>query len=158
MLAILGYEFFRNALLAGFMASVACGIIGSFVVVKKMVSLAGGISHAAFGGIGLGYFLGFDPVAGAMLFCIAAAGVISRIRHIAHQHLDTLIGAVWASGMALGIMLIYLTPGFAPDLFGYLFGNILLVPASDLLMMAVFLAGMIAVIFFFYNQFPLLFV
>ena len=153
MLTALGYEFFRNALIAGIMASTACGIIGSFVVVKRMVSLSGGISHASFGGIGLGYFLGFDPIAGAMLFCIGTAAVIARLRSAAHQHLDTLVGAVWAGGMALGIMLVYLTPGFAPDLFGYLFGNILLVPSSDLLVMAIILAAIILIIGLFYNQF-----
>lgn len=153
MLAALGYEFFRNALLAGILASIACGIIGSFVVVKRMVSLSGGISHASFGGIGLGYFLGFDPIAGAMVFCIATAALIAKLRNISHQHIDTLIGAIWAAGMALGIMFVYLTPGFAPDLFGYLFGNILLVPSSELHVMAVLLAGIIFVIWYFYNQF-----
>jgi len=153
MLAALGYEFFRNAILAGILASIACGIIGSFVVVKRMVSLSGGISHASFGGIGLGYFLGFDPIAGAMVFCIATAALIAKLRTISHQHIDTLIGAVWAAGMALGIMLVYLTPGFAPDLLGYLFGNILLVPSSELLVMAVLLAGIIFVVWYFYNQF-----
>ncbi|MBN2733361.1 MAG: metal ABC transporter permease [Methanomicrobiaceae archaeon] len=153
MLEALGYEFFRNAILAGVLASVACGIIGSFVVVKRMVSLSGGISHASFGGIGLGYFFGFDPIAGAMLFCIATAALIARLRSVAHQHLDTLVGAVWAGGMALGIMLIYLTPGFAPDLFGYLFGNILLVPSADLFIMALFVLGIIIVTGIFYNYF-----
>ncbi|MDD3977540.1 metal ABC transporter permease [Methanomicrobium antiquum] len=153
MIAALGYEFFRNALLAGILASVACGIIGSFVVVKRMVSLSGGISHASFGGIGLGYYLGFDPIAGAMVFCIAVAAFIARLRSVAHQHLDTLVGAVWAGGMAFGIMLIYLTPGFAPDLFGYLFGNILLVPSSDLFLMFAIVIGIILIIGLFYNHF-----
>nr|WP_281069285.1 metal ABC transporter permease [Methanomicrobium sp. W14] len=151
-MSLLYYEFFRNALLAGVMASIACGIIGSFVVVKRMVSMSGGISHAAFGGIGLGYFFGFDPIAGAMIFSVATAAVISRIRRVAHQHLDTLVGAVWAFGMALGVMFVYLTPGFAPDLLGYLFGNILLVPVSDLFLMALLLVLILTVIWLFYNQ------
>ena len=131
MIEALGFEFFRNALIAGFLASIACGVIGSFVVVKRMASLAGGISHAAFGGIGLGYFLGIDPLAGAAAVALGTSGATAWIRMKADQHLDTLVGAVWATGMAAGILFIYITPGFAPDLFSYLFGNILLVPRGD---------------------------
>ncbi|MDD4299146.1 MAG: metal ABC transporter permease [Methanomicrobium sp.] len=153
LIAALGYDFFRNAILAGILASIACGIIGSFVVVKKMVSISGGISHASFGGIGLGYFLGFNPIAGAMLFSVAVAAIISRLRRVSHQHIDTLVGAVWAGGMALGILFVYLTPGFAPDLLGYLFGNILLVPSSEIIFMALFTLGVIIIVGLFYNQF-----
>ncbi|MBQ3719005.1 MAG: metal ABC transporter permease [Methanomicrobium sp.] len=152
LISAFGYEFFRNALLAGILASTACGIIGSFVVIKRMVSLTGGISHAAFGGVGLGYFLGFSPILGATLFCVATAALIAKLRHIAHQHLDTLVGAIWAAGMAIGILLVYLTPGFAPDLYGYLFGNILLVPSGEIFFMGALLAAIIAVTAIFYNQ------
>lgn len=137
MLQLLGYEFFRNALIAGGLASVACGIIGTYVVIRHMVAISGGISHAAFGGIGLGYYLGINPLLGALVFTIGAAVTMGELEQRAEQHMDTLIGAVWATGMALGILFIYLTPGFAPDLFGYLFGNILMVPAGDLLLMSV---------------------
>lgn len=146
MIEALGFEFFRNALIAGVLAAVACGVIGSFVVVKRMASLAGGISHAAFGGIGLGYFLGVDPLAGAAAVALATSGAVAWIRMEAHQHLDTLVGAVWATGMAAGILFIYLTPGFAPDLFSYLFGNILLVPKNTLLMMGVLTTGICAIV------------
>jgi len=128
MFEVLGYEFFRNALAAGVLASVACGIIGTYVVVRRMVSVSGGISHAAFGGVGLGYFLGIDPLLGATGFTVATALGMGALELRARQHMDTLIGAVWAAGMAIGILFVYLTPGFAPDLFSYLFGNILLVP------------------------------
>jgi zinc transport system permease protein len=154
MLEILGYEFFRNALLAGLLASIACGIIGSYVVVKRMVALSGGISHAAFGGIGLGYFLGFDPILGAVGFALAVSTGIGILREKAVQNLDTLIGAVWAAGMALGILFISLTPGYAPDLFSYLFGNILLVPQGDLLLMAVLAVVIIGAVIIVYS--PLL--
>jgi len=154
MLEILGYEFFRNALLAGLLASIACGIIGSYVVVKRMVALSGGISHAAFGGIGLGYFLGFDPILGAVGFALAVSTGIGILREKAVQNLDTLIGAVWAAGMALGILFISLTPGYAPDLFSYLFGNILLVPQGDLLLMAVLALVIIGTVIIVYS--PLL--
>ncbi len=154
MLEILGYEFFRNALLAGLLASIACGIIGTYVVVKRMVALSGGISHAAFGGIGLGYFLGFDPILGAVGFALAVSTGIGILREKAVQNLDTLIGAVWAAGMALGILFISLTPGYAPDLFSYLFGNILLVPQGDLLLMAVLALVIIGTVIIVYS--PLL--
>lgn len=152
MIAVLGYEFFRNALLAGVLASIACGLVGSYVVVKRMVSVSGGISHAAFGGIGLGYFLGLDPLLGAAGFTIATALGMGWLRQQARQDLDTLIGAVWATGMAVGILFIYLTPGFAPDLFSYLFGNILLVPAGTVVMMAALVILIVAVIVLCYNQ------
>jgi zinc transport system permease protein len=154
MLEILGYEFFRNALFAGILASIACGIIGSYVVVKRMVALSGGISHAAFGGIGLGYFLGFDPILGAVGFALAVSTGIGILREKAVQNLDTLIGAVWAAGMALGILFISLTPGYAPDLFSYLFGNILLVPQGDLLLMGVLALVIIGAVIIVYS--PLL--
>jgi zinc transport system permease protein len=137
MLSVLGYEFFRNALIAGVLVSIACGIIGTYVVVKRMVSMSGGISHAAFGGIGLGYYLGIDPLFGAIGFTLASAMGMGVVELKAKQHIDTLIGAVWATGMALGILFVYLSPGFAPDLFSYLFGNILLVSSQNLLLMVV---------------------
>jgi zinc transport system permease protein len=119
-----------------------------------MVALSGGISHAAFGGIGLGYFLGFDPILGAVGFALAVSTGIGILREKAVQNLDTLIGAVWAAGMALGILFISLTPGYAPDLFSYLFGNILLVPQGDLLLMAVLALVIIGAVIIVYS--PLL--
>jgi zinc transport system permease protein len=151
---VLGYEFFRNALMAGIFASIACGVIGSYVVVKKMVSVSGGISHAAFGGIGLGYFLGFDPIIGAIIFTLGVSLGIGTLQQKARQNLDTLVGAVWASGMALGIIFIALTPGYAPDLFSFLFGNILLVPSGDIVLMAVLVAIILAIVALLY--YPLL--
>lgn len=135
MLAALRYEFMQNALAAGVLAAVACGLIGSFVVVKKMVSISGGISHASFGGVGLGYWLGINPVLGALFFTVAASlgmGLAAKKTRLAE---DTAIGILWAMGMATGIIFLRLTPGYAPDLFSYLFGNILLVTSSDLAIM-----------------------
>ncbi|HOI14202.1 MAG TPA: iron chelate uptake ABC transporter family permease subunit [Methanoculleus sp.] len=152
MIEVLGYEFFRNALTAGVLASIACGIIGTYVVVRRMVSVSGGISHAAFGGIGLGYFLGIDPLLGATGFTVATALGVGALELRARQQMDTLIGAVWAAGMAIGILFVYLTPGFAPDLFSYLFGNILLVPRGDILLMMVLVAIIIAVVAYFYQE------
>jgi zinc transport system permease protein len=117
-----------------------------------MVAVSGGISHAAFGGIGIGYFLGIDPILGAVGFTLGIALLIGTLRQFARQHLDTLIGAVWAAGMAIGILFVYLTPGFAPDLFGYLFGNILLVPSSDIVLLAVLIVVILAVVAFYYHD------
>lgn len=146
MIEALGYEFFRSALLAGFFSSVVCGIIGSYVVVKHMISVAGGISHAAFGGIGLGYLLGIDPLAGAFWFTLAIATLIWQLIDRAKEHIDTLIGAFWAGGMAFGILCLSLTPGYSSDLFSYLFGNILLVPPEHLTLTAL-LAAMVVTLF-----------
>ncbi|MDK2863331.1 MAG: zinc transport system permease protein [Methanomicrobiaceae archaeon] len=153
MLEVLGFEFFRNALLAGVLASIACGIIGTYVVVRRMVSVSGGISHAAFGGVGLGYYLGIDPLLGATVFTVATALGMGALEIRARQQMDTIIGAVWAAGMALGILFVYLTPGFAPDLFSYLFGNILLVPRGDILLMAVLVVIIVAIVSLFYLEF-----
>ncbi len=143
---ILAFEFFQNALIAGVIASITCGIIGSFVVAKRLASMSGGLAHAAFGGIGLGYLLGFGPVAGAVVFTTGIGLVMGLIREKMDEHMDTLIGAVWAGGMAAGILFIALSPGYAPELFGFLFGNILLIPTGDLVLMAVLAAIILAVV------------
>ncbi len=129
MLEPLEFAFFQRALLAGLLASVACGIVGSYVVVKRMASMSGGISHAAFGGVGLGYLLGIDPMIGATGFALACSAGIGLAYRRLRSGMDTLIAMVWAVGMALGILFVSLSPGYAPDLMSYLFGSILFVPA-----------------------------
>lgn len=127
MIEALSYPFFQRALLAGLLASVACGIVGSLVVVRRMASVSGGLSHAAFGGVGLAYLLRLDPMLGAGVFAMGGAlgiGVLSRTRR---QAIDTLVTMFWSVGMALGIVFIALAPGYAPDLMSYLFGSILFV-------------------------------
>ncbi|MCD6162812.1 MAG: metal ABC transporter permease [candidate division Zixibacteria bacterium] len=131
------FQFMRHALLTGLLVSIACGIIGTYVVVKRIVFLSGGISHTAFGGIGIGYFFGFNPIIGAIVFSIAAALGIAIVRQKASQREDTLIGIMWAAGMAIGIIFIDKTPGYAPNLMSYLFGNILTVSSPDLVMMII---------------------
>jgi zinc transport system permease protein len=128
MIEALSQPFFQRVLLAGLLASVSCGVIGSLVVARRISSLAGGISHAAFGGVGLGYLLRFDPTLGAALFGVAAGAVIGLADRRLRSGLDTLISIVWAVGMALGILFVALAPGYAPDLTSYLFGSLLLVP------------------------------
>ncbi|MDY6907398.1 MAG: metal ABC transporter permease [Chloroflexota bacterium] len=150
---ILSYPFMQRALIAGVLVSITCGVIGTYVVVRRMVFVSGGISHASFGGIGLGYFLGFDPVIGAMLFSVASAVSIGAISRRARLPEDTSIGILWAVGMALGVIFIGLSPGYAPDLFGYLFGNILSVSGADLALMAALTVVIVVVVSLFFKEF-----
>ncbi len=153
MIDILQYEFMRNALAAAVLVSVACGIVGTYVVVRKIVFISGGISHTAFGGIGLGYLLGVNPIFAALPFSVLSAvgiGVISRKTRINE---DTAIGVMWPVGMALGILFIHLSPGYAPDLFSYLFGSILTVPRTDLIMMLVLDCFIVGIVVLFYREF-----
>ena len=152
MFDVLQYEFMQNALLAGLLASVACGIIGTYVIVRRIVFISEGIAHASVGGIGLGYLAGFSPVTGALIFAVASAlgvGLVTRKTRLAE---DTAIGILLTLGMALGIIFIGLAPGYAPDLFSYLFGNILTVPDSDLLMMLVLDAVIVGVVSALYKE------
>lgn len=153
MFELLQYEFMRNALMAGILASLACGIIGSLIVVKKIVSISGGISHSAFGGIGLGYLLNFDPIFGALLFAIASALGMGVIRERTEISEDAAVGILWVTGMSLGVTFIGLAQGYAPDLFGYLFGTILTVPILDLIVMVVLDVVILMVVFLFYEDF-----
>ena len=132
MIEALQFEFMRNALLAGVLVSVACGIIGTYVVLNRMVFISAGIAHAAYGGVGLGYLLGMSPAAGALGFSLLAALGMGAVQRKTGERADTLIGVMWAVGMAIGIILLDLTPGYKSDLMSYLFGSILTVPTVAL--------------------------
>jgi len=153
MIEIFQYEFMQRAFIAAVLVSVACGIVGTYVVIKRIVSLSGGISHAAFGGVGLGYFLGLNPVLAAIPFSIISAVGIGTINQRVKVSEDTAIGILWSVGMALGIIFINLTPGYAPDLFSYLFGNILTVADSDLFIMLILDLIIIITVFLFQREF-----
>jgi len=150
------FEFMRNAVLAGLLASVACGIVGVYVVVKKIVSMSGSIAHASFGGIGLGYLLNFSPVLGAMIFSLLSALTMGLVTRRTRLPEDTATGILWALGMALGVIFIGLSAGYAPDLMSYLFGNILTVPSDDLYLMAALDLIILALTAAFYKEFLLL--
>lgn len=137
MIEALQFEFMRHALMAGLLASVICGIMGTLVVVNRIVFLSGGIAHAAYGGIGLAFFFGWPYLPGTIGFALAAAMLMAAISIKAKHRADTIIGVIWALGMAFGIILIDLTPGYNVDLMSYLFGSILTVPGSNLLIMLV---------------------
>jgi zinc transport system permease protein len=146
MFEALQYPFFQRALAAGLLASLACGVVGSYVVVKRMASIAGGISHSAFGGVGLGYLLGFDPMLGATgAALLSGVGIGVAYRRL-RVDLDSLIAMVWSTGMALGILFIAMSPGYAPDLMSYLFGSILFVPAKSVILVGVLDLVILAVV------------
>lgn len=152
MLEFLSYTFMKNAVIAALLVSVACGIVGSYIVIKRIVFISGGISHAAFGGIGLGYFLGVNPVLAAIPFSMLSAMGMGMLSEKVNVSEDTAIGIFWSLGMALGIIFINLTPGYAPDLFSYLFGSILTVPTSDLIIMFILDVIIITTVFLFRRE------
>ena len=135
MFEALQFEFMRNALFAGLLASVICGVMGTLVVVNRIVLLSGGIAHAAYGGIGLSFYFGWPYLLGTIGFSFSAAMLMAAISIKAKHRADTIIGVIWALGMAVGIILIDLTPGYNVDLMSYLFGSILTVPTADLFIM-----------------------
>jgi zinc transport system permease protein len=153
LLEALQFEFMRNAVLAGIMASAICGVIGTLVVVNRIVFLAGGIAHAAYGGIGLAFFLGLPYLVGILGFSIIAAITMAAITLKEKNRADTFIGVVWAVGMALGIILLDLKEGYNVDLMSYLFGSILTVPSSELYVMAGMSLLIVIIVVFYYHDF-----
>ena len=134
MFELLEYTFFQNALLCTVLIGVSCGLIGTYIVAKRMVFISGGITHASFGGLGLAYFLGLSPLFGAAVFALAAAFCILYLSDNKRFKEDSLIGIFWSAGMAIGVLFIYLTPGYAPNLLSYLFGNILTVTGEQVIL------------------------
>lgn len=134
--AFVSYGFMRNALAAALLAGLLCGLIGVIVVEKRLVMMTGGVAHTAYGGVGLGYFCGFEPIIGAVLFALFAAFGIGTLRRRGGQRTEVLISLFWAVGMAAGMVFVALTPGYPRDLNSYLFGDILTVTGVDLGMMA----------------------
>jgi len=152
LMSLLAMNFFRNALIASLLASITCGIIGTYIVSRRIVFISGGITHASFGGIGMGYYMGFDPILGAVLFGIFSALGIEFFTRKADLREDSAIAMLWALGMALGIIFIFLTPGYAPNLMSYLFGNILTVSLTDILFLTFLTLGIGAFFILFYRM------
>ena len=151
--ALIQHNFLQTALLAGVLASLGCGVMGSYVVVKRIGYMAGGISHSVLGGMGAALFFGFSPTLGALLAAIGAALAIGLIKLRWRAQEDTLIGALWAIGMSVGVLFLSRTPGYSTDLMSYLFGNILLVSQEQLLEMLVLDVLVITLVIAFYRQF-----
>ncbi len=151
--ALMQYNFLQSALLAGLLASIGCGLMGVYVVVKRIAFLAGGIAHCVLGGMGAALYFGFDPWLGALLAAVVAALLLGWVRMRWRVQEDLLISALWSMGMALGILFILKTPGYQADLMSYLFGNILLVSQENLWFMAALDALLILTIIAYHRQF-----
>jgi len=151
--AVSTQTFMQNALMGGILASIACGIIGSYVVVKRIGYLAGGIAHAVLGGMGIAYYLGRSPIEGALVAALVFAFILGWVSLRMQQQEDTIIGALWAGGMAVGILFISKTPGYNVDLMSFLFGNILMIASEDLYWIAGLDVLILVIVFLFYKQF-----
>jgi len=152
---IFEYTFINHALIAALLSSIICGIIGTYIVVKRMVFISGGITHASFGGIGIAFYLGIAPFAGATVFALLSAVAIEWISKKGAIRNDSGIGIFWSLGMAIGIIFTYLTPGYSSNLMSYLFGSILTVSTSELIFMTIL--AIVTVLFFTIFYRPILF-
>ncbi len=156
MFELLKYDFFQNALISTILISICCGLVGTYIVAKRMVFISGGITHASFGGLGLSYYLGLSPMIGAAVFAqLAALGILFLGENKKFRE-DSLIGIFWSAGMAIGILFIYLTPGYAPNLISYLFGNILTVTTGQIILTSIL--SLTVVLFFAYFYRPLFYI
>ena len=146
MTELIQYTFFQHALLGGLLASIACGIIGTYIVTRRLVFISGGITHASFGGIGIGLFTGISPLLSAAVFSVLSAFGVEWLSKRKDMREDSAIAVFWTLGMALGVMFSFLSPGFAPDLSAYLFGNILTITVTDLVILGVL--ALVLIVFF----------
>jgi zinc transport system permease protein len=146
------FGFFQKALLAALFTSISAGITGTYIVARRIVFISGGITHASFGGIGLAFLLGFNPLLGASLFAILSAFGIEFFKHKINIREDSSIAIWWSLGMALGVIFVFLTPGYTPNLMSYLFGNILTVSTHELWAMFLLLILLITVFSLFFRE------
>lgn len=152
MTDLLSYTFFQHALLGSIFTCIACGIMGSYIVARRLVFISGGITHASFGGLGLGFYLGMNPIAGALVFAVASAFGVEWLSKKQGVREDSAIAALWALGMAVGVIFIFLTPGYTPNISGYLFGNILTVTQADLWFVGSLAFVLVVVFYLFFDK------
>lgn len=150
--SILDYPFFQLAIAGVSLISVASAIIGTYVISRRMVSLAGGVTHACFGGLGLGYFLGISPIAMAAVFAVGSSLGVEWMSRRLRVREDSATAVIWALGMAIGVLFVFLTPGYVPELNTFLFGNILTVTTADVTVFAVFTAALLAFFALYYRK------
>lgn len=153
--SIINYSYMQNAFGAAVIASLICGIMGTIIVEKQLVSMSGGIAHASFGGVGLGYFLGIEPIIGGLMVATGASLAVGQLKRSSSTKSDTYISMFWSAGMAMGILFIGLTPGYPPDMTSYLFGDILTVNRFYLMVMAVLGVAVTAIVIMYFNYFKL---
>lgn len=146
IIELFSYDFFIHAFWASLFAAISCGIVGTYIVSRRIVFVSGGITHASFGGIGIGYFLGWNPLLGAAIFAILSGLGIQLFTEKAKVREDSSIAIWWSLGMAIGIIFVYLTPGYAPNLMSYLFGSVLTVSVTELWLMGAL--SVILILFF----------
>lgn len=151
MADILSYSFIQNALIAALLSGLSCGIIGTYIVTRRLVFLSGGITHSSLGGIGIAYWAGLNTTAGALVFAVISAFGIDYLGSKGKLREDTAIGILWSLGMAIGVLFIFLTPGYAPNLMSFLFGNLLLTPSAYLVWLGVFDAVLVLIFALFYR-------
>ena len=148
---LLQYTFFQNALLGSVFTALVCGVVGTYVVSRRLVFISGGITHASFGGLGLGFYLGMNPILTAMAFAVLSAFGVEWMSKSQQIREDSAIAGIWSLGMALGVIFTFLTPGFAPNLSAYLFGNILTITQADIIASAA-LAVLLLLLFFLFGR------
>lgn len=156
MLELINYTFFQHALLGSLLASIACGIIGTYIVTRRLVFISGGITHASFGGIGIGLYTGISPILTAAIFSVCSAFGVEWLSKHKDMREDSAIAVFWTFGMAVGIIFSFLAPGFTPDLSAYLFGNILTITTTDIWILGIISAMLI--LFFSFFLHPIIYI
>ena len=156
ILELFNYTFFQHALLGSLFASIACGIIGTYIVTRRLVFISGGITHASFGGIGIGLYTGISPILGAAIFSVLSAFGVEWLSKRNDMREDSAIAVFWTFGMAIGIIFSFLAPGFTPDLSAFLFGNILTITLTDIWMLVIL--SLILIGFFYFFITPIIYI
>ena len=151
MIEIFSYSFFQYALLGSLFTAMTCGMTGAYVAARRLLFISGGITHASFGGVGLGFLLGINPVLTAVVFAAGSALGVEWLNRSQQMREDSAIAAVWSLGMALGVIFVFVTPGYAPNVSMYLFGNILTISSADLIWMGA-LAVVLSAIFALFSR------
>lgn len=149
---LLNYEFFRNALIGITLIAVASSIVGTYIFARRLVAIAGGITHACFGGLGLGYFTGINPIVMAGVFAVGSSVGVEWLSSRHRVREDSAIAVVWSLGMAIGVLFVFLTPGYVPELNSFLFGNILTISQGDIITFAIFTGLLAAFVITFYHK------
>lgn len=151
MTELLGYTFFRNAVIGIVIISIVSAIIGTYIVTRRLTSITGGVTHACFGGLGLGYFLGINPILMASVFAVVSSLGVEWMSSRYRVREDSAIAVVWSLGMAIGVLFVFLTPGYVPELNSFLFGNILTITTGDLYAFAIYAVVLAAFVLIFYR-------
>lgn len=152
MFELLKYTFFQNALIGVTIIAVASAVIGTYIFSRRLVSIAGGITHACFGGLGLGYFLGWNPILTAGMFAVGSSLTVDWLAQRHRVREDSAIAVIWSLGMAVGVLFVFLTPGYVPELNSFLFGNILTITTSDIIAFAIYTTVLLAFFIVFFKQ------